>query len=127
MVMPSIKFEIGSVINDIKILEELGSIVFKSKGQRCWLVECKCGKEYIIPAYYIANGRGKSCGCNWHCNRAAVEQGFIFKSVFSIPKLTMKARPSNFPLLTNQVGKGWEWCTSIESLQRLGYDDGYLE
>lgn len=33
------------------------------KGRTCWLCRCDCGKEKVISAYDLKQGRVKSCGC----------------------------------------------------------------
>jgi len=35
----------------------------RERGRQYWLFRCKCGKDKVIMADYVKNGRSKSCGC----------------------------------------------------------------
>lgn len=68
--MPKFKDFTGQVFG---FLTALCRVENDSKGRTRWLCRCVCGKEKIVLANNLKQGKTKSCGCNWNRGRRVKE------------------------------------------------------
>lgn len=118
-----VRNEIGNKYGKLTVIAPAKS---KKRGA-CWLCQCACGKEKIIPGCRLRKGGAKTCGCSRNRGLSAGEAAFndLFREYQFTAKKRNRIWEISKELFKTLTSKSCFYCGSPPSGKRLHHKKRY--